>query len=521
MIRLKRLDFTLLLLVFAVSLGVRVAFARGFDGLYGQDAYAYYNFAGELGQAIAEHRPPEPFFWPLGDPVLLALSFAVFGTAPLTAQALTILLGALLAPLIYILARQLETQSFVALVASLLAAFCGQAIQSSIVVMSDIPALFWTTFSAVLLLHYLHTCRRRWLVLSALMLALACITRWLYLVLIPIWGVTLLLTWRRIRWHEIIASGVAAALVLVPQAVVSIHSPFPVLDHPWVAGWSLSNVVSHKFNNEDGQFDYAQINALFYAKPYYDPYYLAPLFTPFILLGVCSLRHQRAYLALLLGWALLPYAFLAGIPYQNIRFPLILVPTVAILAAIGIQTLLTAVTSRRPKTTFAGAGLSTFRLPNRNFALARILIPLLFTVGLFWMFAAGQPIINQFVANQQRDKAAVQWAIQNLPPAARVYCYGLTEPLRIYAPFEVRELYDETPVTIALQLADGKDSYFFSNIWVLDNQWAGRPLQTTFHWLRDTPGLNYLDRIGNYILFKIGANNENRTPASGLQQSVG
>lgn len=515
MIRLNWLDFLLLLLVFAISLGVRFAFARGFDGLYGQDAYAYYNYAREFRQAVDEHRSPEPFFWPLGYPVLLALSFALFGTVPLTAQALTLLLGALLSPLVYILARQLETQPITALIAALLIAFCGQAVQSSIVVMSDIPALFWATLSTVLLLHYLHTNRRRWLILSALLLALASITRWLYLALIPVWGIVLLLSWRRIRWREILASGAATALVLVPQAAISIHSPYPVLDHPWVAGWTLENVVSHKFSNEDGQFDYAQINALFYAKPYYDPYYLAPLFAPFILFGIWSLRRKPALLALLLGWALLPYAFLVGIPYQNIRFPLILIPALAALAGIGIKTLLSIITSRRMKIAFVGA-LAHAPFLLGNFILALILIP-----SLCWMLSAAQPIINQFVNNQLRDKAAVQWALQHIPSSSRVYCYGLTEALSTYAPFEVHELYAETPQTIAAQLADGKDSYFFSNIWVIENQWAGRPLQTTFHWLRDTPGLNYLDRIGNYILFKIGgASDENRSPASGLQQSV-
>ena len=84
--------------------------------------------------------------------------------------------------------------------------------------------------------------------------------------------------------------------------------------------------------------------------------------------------------------------------------------------------------------------------------------------------------------------------------------------------------FDWQPVSITDEVAviSGTTRYpenVFSNLWVIENQWAGRPLQATFHWLRDTPGLIYLDRIGNYILFRVG--DENRTPASGLQQSVG
>lgn len=497
MIRCKRFDAALLLLAFAVSIGVRLALTHGFDGLYGQDAYAYYNFAGDLRQALSEHRAPEPFFWPLGYPVLLALSFALFGTAPLTAQSVTLLLGALTAPLTYILARQLSAGKATALVAALLVALCGQAVQSSIVVMSDTPALFWATLSAVLLLRYLRNHQRRWLFFSAFLLALACVTRWLYLALIPVWGAALLVTWRHIRWRELIVAGAAAALVFVPQAAVSIHSPFPVLDHPWVAGWSLNNAGSHQFSNEDGQFDYAQINALFYAQPFFDPYYLAPLFAPFVLGGIWLLRRQPALLALLFGWVLVPYAFLVGIPYQNIRFALILVPPLAVLAALGLE-----------------QAIARFATSSFRFAFAIAVLG-----SLFWMFSAGQPVIQQFIRAQARDKAAVQWAIAHIPPATRVYCYGLTQPLAAYTSFEVHELYDETPLTLAVELADSRESYLFSNVWVLENQWQGRMLQTTFHWLRDTPGLLYLDRIGNYILFRI--DNENWTPASGFQQSVG
>ena len=102
-----------------------------------------------------------------------------------------------------------------------------------------------------------------------------------------------------------------------------------MLDHAWVEGWSPANYLSREFSNVDGHFVYDQINALFYAHPYYDPYFLAPIFAPFILVGLWTLRRKRVSLLLLLGWALLPLLFLAGIPYQNIRFPLIVVPAVA------------------------------------------------------------------------------------------------------------------------------------------------------------------------------------------------
>lgn len=469
--------------VFALSLALRIAYASGFDGLYGQDAYAYYNYA----QTLTQGGELAPFFWPLGYPALLAVGFALFGTTAATAQAISLLLGGLIAPLVYVLARQIGAKQVGALSAGLIAALCGQAVQSSIVVMADIPVLAWALLSAVALLEYLRADRRRWLVTAALLLALACVTRWLYLALIPAWATAVLLTWRRIRWRELLAASAAAALVLLPQAAVSIGSPYPVLNHAWVAGWSPLNAFAGEFVNLDGHFAYEQINALFYARPLYDAYYMAPLFAPFVLVGAWRLRRTPARLALLSVWALLPYLFLAGIPYQNIRFALIVVPALAVLAGYGLEA---------------------------AFAQRRVIFVGVMVAGLALTAAAEKPVIDQFIARQNSDKAAVQWAIAAVPTDARLYTFELTLPLRSYAPCEVRELFDETPQTITTALADGTPSYLFVNVWVIENTWAGRGIDVTYRWLRDVVGLEYLDRTGNYLLFRI--EHEDRDTSAGV-----
>ena len=490
----RRLDLALMMGLFALSLALRVAFAVGFDGLYGQDPYAYYNYAQTLRLSLGQSLPA--FFWPLGYPALLALGFTLFGQSAITAQAISLFLGALLAPMIYVMARQIGTRSMGACAAALIMTFCGQAIQSSFVVMADIPALFWSILSALLLLHYLHTYQRRWLWLAALTLAVACVTRWLYLVLIPVWGAALLSNWHGLRWRETLSAGFAAALILLPQMAVSLHSPYPVLDHAWVEGWSPANYLRSEFNNVDGHFAYDQINAQFYAHPYTDAYFLAPIFTPFMVVGLWSIRRKRLYLLLLLGWGVLPYLFLAGIPYQNIRFPLIVMPAVAFLAGIGLEALLG---HRRRVLLFAG-----------------ILI-----IGLVWMFSAAKPMLAVFVANQTRDKTSVQWALQTIPAQARLYTFELTEPFKAYSSFEVHELYNETPDTLSAEFAASypQASYLYVNVWTIENQWKGRELQTVFHWLRDAVGLQYLDRSGNYLLFRI--ENEDWHPTAGLQQPPG
>jgi len=64
----------LLGLLLALPAGV-IAAVRGFDGLYGQDAYAYFDYgAVSVRQSILHLAPLEAFYWPPGYPLLVALA---------------------------------------------------------------------------------------------------------------------------------------------------------------------------------------------------------------------------------------------------------------------------------------------------------------------------------------------------------------------------------------------------------------------------------------------------------------
>ena len=416
-----------LLFAFALLLRVGVAAAYHFDGLYGQDPFAYYDFA----SALAQGHAPGVFFWPLGYPALLAAGFWLFGISAASAQGISLLLGALLSPLVYALARQMESGRIGAFVAGLLMAVCGQALQSSLVVMADIPALTWTTISALCLWRYKQAAstaqraassiqnetakaqrsrRLAWLVLCALTLALACITRWLCLLCVPLWGIIYLTAqrWdnmfplRALSSHaplkeagprrvlgELLLVGLAALLVFLPQVLYSRSNPYPTLNHAWVQGWSPSNALAHEFSNLDGYFSYERVNAIYYAQVYADPYYLAPVWTPFVVLGLVILLHKRQWSKALFlgGWALLPYLFLIGIPYQNIRFPLLAFPAVAVLAGIGFAALLQKAL-QSPRKQIACGGWACL-------------------VDLFGLFLTGHSnrlLVGEFLANQQYDR---------------------------------------------------------------------------------------------------------------------
>src|SRR5260370_12163710 len=97
----------LLALLLAVP-AAGLAISRGFDGLYGQDAYAYFDYAtGSVRQSIQHFLPLEPFFWPPGYPLLVALTSLVLGPSPLAGQLVSLVMGALVAVFTALLVREL------------------------------------------------------------------------------------------------------------------------------------------------------------------------------------------------------------------------------------------------------------------------------------------------------------------------------------------------------------------------------------------------------------------------------
>ncbi|RMF80067.1 MAG: phospholipid carrier-dependent glycosyltransferase [Chloroflexi bacterium] len=491
----RRLDVFLLAVLFAASLALRLwlVLPTGFDGLYGQDAYAYYNFAQNLQAFVSTGQSPGAFFWPLGYPSLLAVNLAIFGTQAAVAQAVSLISGALLTPLVYILARQFRVSRPSAIIAATLMTVSAQALQSSAVIMTDVPALAWAVISAVTLGHYRNNDKQHWLLISAATLTLAGLSRWIYLILALPWAVVVLFMWeRRIRWRETMLTGITVIGLFIPQMIFSRTNPFPSLDNTYVLNWSPMLAFRREFINPDGHFVYNLPNALFYAKPFYDTHYLAPLFTPFIIIGLLTLLRSKRYATLvwLGGWASLPYVFLVGIIIQNIRFPLIVFPAVVILVAIGFDTL----------HRWSQQGANTKSIS--RYAVTATLA-MTFAVGTGMMFIRGRDVVRTFIATHQQDKRIAAWARDMIPPGADVYTFGLTLTLQEYTPLNVHEMYYETPQTLTDNWIANDDDYLLIDVANIESQWAGREPQIAYHWLRDNRGLTEIGRYGAYTLFRV------------------
>jgi 4-amino-4-deoxy-L-arabinose transferase-like glycosyltransferase len=472
------------LILFGLALTLRMVIIayHGSDGLYGQDGFAYYDFAQDILYFMETFNPPPPFFWSVGYPMQLTIGFSMFGVSESVALGVSIGMGALIPVLVYGLAIQFKLRSPYAFLAGLLMAFSGQALQSSLVIMSDVPALFWATLSMLALLRYTESSKRRWLILCAFSVSFACLSRWIYLILPPLYLIAVLRTWKRhIRWIDGLLAIIFGLIPAIPQIAYNQINPTPLLNHSWVEGWSPLNAIRQHFTNIDGMFHYEKINALFYAYPVYDLSYLSQLLTIFVFIGCIALVRQRQWrmTILLLGWLILPFLFLVGIPYQNIRFALIIFPAVAILMGYGLQAIISIQHS------------------------IRWVFVVLCLSGLLHTAINGFDYANSFVEHHQSEKEIITWLDGKIPDNATLYTFGSTLTLEHYTDYSIIEIFYESPNTLKQRWFKGRTDYLLLNIWQIENQWQGRNPQANYHWFRDERGLTIIDRFHNLTLFEV------------------
>jgi len=368
-----------------VALAARLLAASSlrFDGLYGQDAFAYYYHGVALWRdhSLLYHWPwlsaPIRLFWPYGEPAQLALAFTVSGAAgTIPALAVSLLAGLGTVAALYALTLDVAAPLLsvplaraTAALAALLLGLSGLAVQASCTIMSDAPALFWGSLS-VWLWHGAGRCspdgscvsarrprqgseraegstRPRFRAFAAgACLGLAFVTRYEYALL----AAPLLLAWgahsagRRPHLAPHLAG---LLLVILPQLVIAATKPSPLLSNQWVLGWRPSNAWRSTFVSPEGLLKYGSSPGTFYlARPLLSAQSLPPPLAPCAAIGVLSLvgaargggaraSRARVSLAILAGWWLVPALYLTGVPFESSRYTLILLPPLAILEALG------------------------------------------------------------------------------------------------------------------------------------------------------------------------------------------
>ena len=351
MSRTARIDAAAVLALFLFALGFRVGMLTytHYDGLYGLDAYAYFDYTVELRRALLSGHAPPPFYWPLGYPVLCLLVSLLTGPTALAGQAASVVCGSLCPPLLYTLTLQCRPGARAgAFLAALLLAVAYYSVSQSLSFMSDLPALSWALLAANAMLAYARTLRRRWLALAAFALAAALLTRWVYALLVVPLGAAALVAYaqqrvpvRRVAAHALLAVGIGGALLALHFAPTLLRNDAKMA----YAGnlrdyaWSPANFFRREFDTNDGHMAWPMPPAQVYLQPLYDDRYIRPVFTPLLFIGLVALcrRSPRPAAVLTTAWALTFYLFFAGIYMQNNRFPLSYFPPLLVAFALGLE----------------------------------------------------------------------------------------------------------------------------------------------------------------------------------------
>ncbi|MDQ6671431.1 MAG: glycosyltransferase family 39 protein [Chloroflexota bacterium] len=482
-------------LILALPAGV-IATRRGFDGLYGQDAYAYLDYATiSVRESVLHVAPLEAFFWPPGYPLLVALASLGMGPVPLAGQAVSLLMGALVPVFTALLVRELwPTQWVLAVLVGLLVALCGQLWQSSIVVMADTTGLALTALSALALVRYQRTGRLGWLLVATAALAYATLARWVYgLVGVPfaayaVWALP------RTRPVSAVLHALAGLLVAAALLVPVLGPPLlGLLSHPsepaafagnlQVYSWSPLNALQRDFFTADGHLAYALPNGVYYAIAPANLAFFGPLLAPWIAVGLWAAAREwhRPTLLLVLGWAGTVYAFHAGAAWQNFRFSLAYLPPLAVLVAAGLR-------------------FARQRLDRR----IGVLVVMCSLLGLLMTGSGAVRLVNDFIDRKNDDLALVRWVQAETTPDAHLLSFGPTLAFRHYTSLATFDLFDLTPNDLDSLLAPGAPTYVLLDVENVEQQWQGAAPALNWHRLRDQPGLVQIGTHASFTLFRVG-----------------
>lgn len=486
-------------------LSLAVIVGWGFNGLYGQDPYAYFGFAvGPFRHFLLGGEPLTPIFWPLGYPFPVTLVSLALGPVPLAGQSVSLIAALAAVALTYALGREVLIQAGAdpalarrtGVAAALFLGVSGGMVQASVEVMPDGLALATALLSAWALLRWSRSERDSagiaWATLTGGALAWSIVTRWGQLLLVPIWVLLAAssLRPRLARSRRAIAmSFLAAGMVLGAQIwLILTVAPDPRLGGLPFAGnfslqpgqWSPLHLVQRRFLNSDGLQEYSLPNILYYASLPFRLRYLSPLLAPSVLAGlVLVLRRYRNAVPALVLWPAVVLLFDAGLTWQNPRFALPALPPLALLAGLACAWTWEVVSSRR------------------RFALSCFML-----IAVLAVAAGGLKDTGRLVAARQANLDVARWAAASIPAGALILSFDITETLSYETRLRPRDLYLLSRAQLA-RLVSTQPTYLLVQVEEMGGQWRFGNPGADFRFLRHGPGLVREGDRGSYTLFRV------------------
>jgi 4-amino-4-deoxy-L-arabinose transferase-like glycosyltransferase len=525
-----------LLLVAAASLFTYLLWKLPFDGLYGQDSYAYYYQARELwGGLWGQPIPAWPFaseglyHWPVGYHLHLIAGFIFAGENPSGGRFITLLLAALVPLLVAALTRAVWIQAtrvqaaLAGVTAGCVLLLVGVYTRLSLTLMADVPAIFWSTLGIYCLVRAWppnntsdlgSRSRLMWAAGCGVALGMSVLLRYVSaLLLAPALAYLALWYWerreknpgRRLVQLRVPAVAIGALLcALLPQLVYTLTQPSRLIDTSGAVVWNLGNFLRTTLSGPDGSQTFAHSMARFYLI---DPFvevsfgFLSRYYIPALLLGPFTLARQRnlKLTMLLIGWWLVPVVFFSGGLYQAHRFVIMFLPPLVILMGIGGATAITAL---------AGSLRKLKRPPSLVAALVSAAITLSLIAGLVQCWRGTYRQVAELLSIKDRELATIALAQASARQVGnsnatkpKAVVFGLSAALYHYTQWPILDIYNHDEREMAGFLSGSGPRLAVVPETSMASQWAGTPSGTRWEWLRANYTLINQGSIGDYTVY--------------------
>ncbi len=523
-----------------------------YDGLYGQDSYAYYyqsrallqDINGAPSQAWQLYTSDGLYHWPIGYHLHLLLGLLITDS-PVGGRAVTLFMTVGSTALLYLLVGQLwpGTSQRARVVAGLVAGaglpLTATYTRMGLSIMADVPALFWGLLGLYCCLRVWpppgseapdSKSRIAWAVAGGAALGIAVLIRYgAGLLIVPLFVYLVMRRQRRVllriqaprpdaRAQKELAIWWAAlgfAIALLPQlAYLLTHQSAGAGYSDWLSSWTPANLFSTTTTSADGTSTFAQPMIIFYLlQPLYDSDvgFLSGFCLPALSLGLARLVWERKWpaLALLLSWWIVPALFFAATTYQAHRFVLTYLPALLVLLGIGAAVAVEMAIVRFRSLTLRGGSVG-FRLRAVRALSASVAVVVL--VSLLLGAYREQGSVRSWMATHAAFKVEEQQVVslarqaagnytQQAPP--RVVAFGTTAALYHYTQWPIIDLYNYGDEEIGRFLDASGPRLLVLPVVSIATQWAGKPLEARWHWIQQTYALDSQGQAGIYTVYKV------------------
>ena len=311
---------------------VLISYILGFNGLYGQDSYDYLRFTKALSSYFTSGTNPGSFFWPVNYPFFGAILSLFIPSKIFALQLLSylsfVVSGVLLYKIIEII-FQASRKSIVVYLA-LFFLLSPYLLRGSLVIMSDMLALAFSLAVFLFVVKYTKTGMRIDFLFAIVFSFLAGFTRHhAFVILFVPMLYSLYLVLKRKDYLLLLYSILTALLVVFPTIWFKGNDFTNFTHHQWFTDWSPVNWFSNSFNTSDGQASYRFPNIIYGFFYLVHPGFIFPGLL--LILFINKNEFTRLPARLLLAMIVLNGLFIAGIPFQNLRFHIIIFPFALIL----------------------------------------------------------------------------------------------------------------------------------------------------------------------------------------------